>query len=47
MKTEYAPDTANAWLEAARELAAANPIAAFVVAVVATAIFAKWAADTF
>jgi len=43
MKTVYAPDTAAAWIDAARDMALANPAAAFAVCVALTALFATWA----
>ena len=47
MKTAYAPDTAAAWQEAARELALAYPVSAFALCVAVTALFAAWAARQF
>lgn len=43
VKTIYAPDSAAAWINAARDMAAAYPVAAFAVCVVLTAAFATWA----
>jgi hypothetical protein len=43
MKTVYAPNTANAYIDAAREIALANPGVTFALVVFATGLFATWA----
>lgn len=47
MKTVFAPDTAAAWQEAARDLALAYPVSTFALCAALTALFAAWAARQF
>ena len=47
MRTVYAPDTVNAYLDAARSLILAQPVIAYAALVITLAIAARWLAARF